>query len=176
MHDAAPVSSAIARIDNIFASSFARKRCHLSEGQAVSDNNASNAVSRCRTRARRTLPVHYHLRKPVRTDRGCLGRWPAAWGITLCERKTSKRSVDSGHYQSTAQAYELELGETVPALAMALVANRPRLVDLDSLSKVSLIAERQMRYRRQALVLKHFLFRQGCAAPLLILRTAAIGA
>ena len=70
---------------------------------------------------------------------------------------------------------EVELQEVVDRVFAAVERSRARLVVLDSLSEMRLLARDPLRFRRQILALKHFFASRGCTALLLDDKTAPEG-
>jgi circadian clock protein KaiC len=70
---------------------------------------------------------------------------------------------------------EVELQEVVDRVFAAVERSRARLVVLDSLSEMRLLARDPLRFRRQILALKHFFASRGCTVLLLDDKTAPEG-
>ena len=70
---------------------------------------------------------------------------------------------------------EVELQEVVDRVFGAVEQSRARLVVLDSLSEMRLLARDPLRFRRQILALKHFFASRGCTVLLLDDKTAPEG-
>jgi circadian clock protein KaiC len=70
---------------------------------------------------------------------------------------------------------EVELQEVVDRVFAAVERSGARLVVLDSLSEMRLLARDPLRFRRQILALKHFFASRGCTALLLDDKTAPEG-
>ena len=70
---------------------------------------------------------------------------------------------------------EVELQEVVDRVFGAVERSRARLVVLDSLSEMRLLARDPLRFRRQILALKHFFASRGCTVLLLDDKTAPEG-
>ncbi|MCW2241194.1 ATPase domain-containing protein [Azospirillum canadense] len=64
--------------------------------------------------------------------------------------------------QSVLYPSEVELGETMRLITDRIEADNPDLVVIDSLSELRLLAQDQLRYRRQILALKQFLQGRRC--------------
>ena len=166
--DAAPVTSGLASLDYILGGGFASNRCHLIEGQPGSGKTtlAMQFLIAGRGRGERCLFITisespFELTQVARTHGLSLD------GIELHECVPPELSLDPEQYQSVVHASELELGETVQSVMAAVIASKPTLVVLDSLSEVRLLAHGALRYRRQVLALKHFFFQQNCTVLLL---------
>jgi circadian clock protein KaiC len=69
---------------------------------------------------------------------------------------------------------EMELGETTEALIAAVNEHRPQRLVIDSLSELRLIAQHNLRYRRQILALKQFFGGHACTVLVLDDRTGGI--
>ena len=70
---------------------------------------------------------------------------------------------------------EVELQEVIDRVFAAVERSRARLVVLDSLSEMRLLARDPLRFRRQILALKHFFASRGCTVLLLDDKTAPEG-
>ena len=70
---------------------------------------------------------------------------------------------------------EVELQEVIDRVFSAVERSRARLVVLDSLSEMRLLARDPLRFRRQILALKHFFAARGCTVLLLDDKTAPEG-
>src|SRR5688500_2993765 len=70
---------------------------------------------------------------------------------------------------------EVELQEVIDRVFAAVEQSGARLVVLDSLSEMRLLARDPLRFRRQILALKHFFASRGCTALLLDDKTAPEG-
>lgn len=87
--------------------------------------------------------------------------------VTIMEVVPPESLLDSAHEQSLLYSSDLELGETTRRIFEAVERVKPKLVVLDSLSEVRLLAQGSLRYRRQILSLKHYFARQGATVLLL---------
>ncbi|MGQ9368418.1 ATPase domain-containing protein [Azospirillum sp. ST 5-10] len=86
-------------------------------------------------------------------------------GIGIFELVPLEAQVD--RQQSVLYPSEVELGETMRLITERIAADDPDLVVVDSLSELRLLAQDQLRYRRQILALKQFL--QGRRVTTLVL-------
>ncbi len=166
--DASPVTSGLASLDYILGGGFAGNRCHLIEGEPGSGKTtlAMQFLIAGQARGERCLFITisespFELIQVAGTHGFSLD------GVELFECVPPELSLDPEQYQSVVHAAELELGETVRAIMAAVIASKPTLVVLDSLSEVRLLAQGALRYRRQVLALKHFFFQQGCTVLML---------
>ncbi|MBC7506302.1 MAG: AAA family ATPase [Sandarakinorhabdus sp.] len=166
--DAAPVTSGLASLDYILGGGYAWNRCHLVEGQPGSGKTtlAMQFLIAGRDRGERCLFITIS-ESPFELMQVAQAHGLSLDGITLHECAQSELSLDPEQYQSVVHASELELGETVREVMAAVIASKPSLIVLDSLSDVRLLAEGDMRYRRQVLALKHFFFQHQCTVLLL---------
>ena len=162
------VTTGLASLDDILTGGYARNRCHLLEGQPGSGKTtlALQFLIAGQARGEKCLFITIsesprELRQVARTHGLDLT------GIELFECVPPELSLDTENYQSVMNASDLELGETVGSVMAAVVAAKPTLVVLDSLSEVRLLAQGALRYRRQVLALKHFFHQHGCTALLL---------
>jgi circadian clock protein KaiC len=95
-------------------------------------------------------------------------------GIELFEL-LSNEGLGPESEQSILHPSEIELGETVRGVISAVERIKPKRVVFDSLSEMRLLAQNQLRYRRQVLALKKFFADQGCTVLLLDDRTSRDG-
>ena len=84
--------------------------------------------------------------------------------IEIFELVPPELSLDPEREQSIVYASDLELGETVRLVMEEVERLGPSRIVFDSLSEIRLLAQGSLRYRRQALALKHFLARRRCTA------------
>ena len=75
--------------------------------------------------------------------------------------------LDPDEQQSILYSSDLELGETTQQIMDTVDRIQPKLMVLDSLSEIRLLAQNSLRYRRQLLGLKHILAKRGITVLLL---------
>jgi circadian clock protein KaiC len=88
-------------------------------------------------------------------------------GVDIYELVPPELSLDPAQEQSVIYTADLELGETVRMVVAELERIRPSRVVFDSLADIRLLAQSELRYRRQILALKHYLSRHGATTLLL---------
>ncbi len=93
--------------------------------------------------------------------------WSLDDGIDIFELVPPESLLDEKQQQSLLYSSDLELGETTTRIFEAMERSKPKRVVLDSLSEIRLLAQSSLRYRRQILVLKHYLGRRDVTVLLL---------
>ncbi|HWI85329.1 MAG TPA: ATPase domain-containing protein [Sphingomonas sp.] len=88
-------------------------------------------------------------------------------GIDIFELMPQEDLLDEKLQQSLLYSSDLELGETTKRIVELFEQVKPERVVLDSLSELMLLAQGQLRFRRQILVLKHYFSRQGATVLML---------
>ncbi len=88
-------------------------------------------------------------------------------GIEVCELIPPENLLDEQQQQSLLYSSDLELGETTRRIFEVFERVRPSRLVLDSLSEIRLLAQGQLRYRRQVLALKHYFAKQNVTVILL---------
>lgn len=157
------VSTGIASLDAILAGGYARRRTHLIEGRPGSGKTtlalqflaAGNAVGErgmyiTLSESREEL---LHVARTHSLD---------LTNVEIRELVPPELALSSGMEQSVVFSSDLELNETIDLVMEAVAEVNPVRVVFDSLSEVRLLAQEPLRYRRQALALKHFLTQLGC--------------
>ncbi len=86
-------------------------------------------------------------------------------GIGIFELVPLEAQLD--RQQSVLYPSEVELGETMRLITERIEADEPDLVVIDSLSELRLLAQDQLRYRRQILALKQYLQGRQCTTLVL---------
>ena len=92
--------------------------------------------------------------------------------IPIFELIPSEESLDPDAQVMMFHSSEVELGETTRAVLTEVDRLRPTRVVFDSLSELRLLAQSQLRYRRQVLALKQFFTGRHCTVLLLDDHTA----
>lgn len=87
-------------------------------------------------------------------------------GISIAEM-VPEDSFAEDHEQTLLHPSEVELGETLRVIMAKVESLRPSRIIIDSLSELRLLAQTQVRYRRQILALKHFFATRRCTVLLL---------
>ncbi len=93
--------------------------------------------------------------------------WSLDHRIEVFELTPPESLLDPDQQQSLLYSSDLELGETTTLILKAVERTRPKLLVLDSLSEIRLLAQSSLRYRRQVLALKHYFARAGTTVVLL---------
>jgi circadian clock protein KaiC len=172
MADSSVACTGIAGLDDILRGGFPRGRLMLIEGDP--------GVGKT------TLALQYLLDGVGRGER-CLY-------VTLSETREELREVASSHGLSLEgleifelsppdalsgedentlfHPSEIELAETTRAVVNLCTRLEPQRVVFDSLSEIRLLAQSQLRYRREILALKQYFSNRSCTVLLLDDRTA----
>lgn len=87
--------------------------------------------------------------------------------INICELIPSEGNLSAEAQLTVFNPSELELGETTEAMIAVIEKYNPRRIVLDSLSELRLVAQNQLRYRRQILGLKQYFAGKACTVLLL---------
>jgi len=93
--------------------------------------------------------------------------WPLRRDIEIFELQPPESVLDPDEQQSILYSSDLELGETTQQILEAVERVKPKLMVLDSLSEIRLLAQSSLRYRRQLLGLKHILAKRGITVLML---------
>lgn len=88
-------------------------------------------------------------------------------GVEVVEIRPSEASLHSESQYTVFSPAEVELGQTIREILEAVERGRPGRVVLDSLSELRLLAESNLRYRRQVLALKRWFTARGATAIVL---------
>lgn len=88
-------------------------------------------------------------------------------GIEIFEVIPPESLLDENQQQSLLYSSDLELGETTRQIFSTIERINPSRVVLDSLSEIRLLAGASLRYRRQVLVMKHYLARNAATVLML---------
>jgi circadian clock protein KaiC len=87
--------------------------------------------------------------------------WSLPDEIEIFELQPPESILDPDQQQTILYSSDLELGETTKSIIDAVERVNPKLIVLDSLSEIRLLAQSSLRYRRQLLALKHLLAKRG---------------
>jgi circadian clock protein KaiC len=93
--------------------------------------------------------------------------WVVPPEVEVFEVVPPQSLLDANQQQSLLYSSDLELGETTRAIFEAFERSRPSRVVLDSLSEISLLAQSNLRFRRQILALKHYFSQRGATVMIL---------
>lgn len=85
--------------------------------------------------------------------------WEVPKLVTFVEVVPAESLLDADQHQTLLYSSDLELGETTTKIFQAFEKHKPKLVVIDSLSEIRLLAQSSLRYRRQILALKHYFSR-----------------
>src|SRR6187431_322341 len=87
--------------------------------------------------------------------------------LHVCELIPSEANLSADAQLTVFNPSELELGETTEAMLAAVDKHKPQRIVIDSLSELRLVAQNQLRYRRQVLALKQFFAGRDCTVLML---------
>ena len=93
--------------------------------------------------------------------------WDLGENFEIFELVPPESLLDENQQQSLLYSSDLELGETTKRIFEVIDRVKPDRVVIDSLSEIRLLAQGQLRYRRQILALKHYLSRQKATVMML---------
>ena len=93
--------------------------------------------------------------------------WTIGEGLEIFELQPPESVLDPDQQQTILYSSDLELGETTKQILDAVERVNPKLMVLDSLSEIRLLAQSSLRYRRQLLALKHLLAKRGMTVLML---------
>lgn len=150
-------------LDHILAGGYAAGRVHLLEGRPGSGKTTLALQFLMAARERGERPLYITLsegRDELEQGAGSHG-WSLE-GVDIYELIPPELSLDPSQQQSVVYSSDLELGETVQLVMDHVEKLKPSCVVFDSLSDIRLLAGSPLRYRRQALALKHFFAKIGC--------------
>ena len=150
-------------LDGILAGGYAAGRVHLLEGRPGSGKTtlAMQFLMAARDRGEMALYVTLSEGRDELQQSADSHGWSLD-GVEIYELVPPELSLDSSQEQSVVYSSDLELGETVQFVMDEVERMRPTCVVFDSLSDIRLLAGGALRYRRQALALKHFFSQRGC--------------
>lgn len=96
-------------------------------------------------------------------------------GIKIVEVIASEESLKPDARYTMYHPSEVELGETIRAVIAEAEQARPARLVFDSMSELRLLAQNQLRYRRQILALKQFFARRRCTVLFIDDKTGDMG-
>ena len=83
-------------------------------------------------------------------------------GVEILELIVTDENLSPDSNYTMFHPSEVELTETTRAILTAAERSKPTRVVLDSVGELRMLAQSQLRYRRQILALKHFFAKDGC--------------
>ena len=162
------VPTGISGLDYILNGGYAANRVHLIEGRPGTGKTTMAmqfliaGASRGAACLYLTFSETAHELRSVAQSHGL-----SLDGIEIIELFSPELNPGAEQGQSIMYAADLELGETVRLVMDTIIGAAPSLVVIDSLSEIRLLAQSQLRYRREILALKQFFFLQGCTVLML---------
>jgi circadian clock protein KaiC len=158
----------IAGLDDVTAGGLARGRLFLLEGNPGTGKTtiATQFLMAGAAAGERGLYITLSETEEEFRDGAKSHGWDLA-GIDIFELIPPENLLDEEQQQSLLYSSDLELGETTKRIFHAFEKANPDRVVLDSLSEIMLLAQSQLRFRRQTLALKHYFSRRGATVLML---------
>ena len=166
-------ATGIPGLDDILGGGFARGRLFLLEG-APGSGKTTLALQFLIEGARRGESVLYVTLSESREELDAVAE-SHGWeldGIEVRELNTAPPSFDTDHQYTMFHPSEVELAETLKAIALDAERVKPARVVFDSLSELRLLAGSPLQYRRQILALKQYFGKRKATLLLLDDQTA----
>jgi circadian clock protein KaiC len=159
----------IGGLDDILSGGFAPGRLFLLEGNPGTGKTtmALQFLLEGLKTKQRVLYVTLSETQEELIDTAASHGWTLSDEIEILELQPPESVLDPDEQQSLLYSSDLELGETTQQILTAVERVKPKLMVLDSLSEIRLLAQSSLRYRRQLLGLKHILAKRGITVMLL---------
>lgn len=164
---ASNVSTGVQGLDDILAGGLPAGRLYVVEG-APGAGKTTLALQFLQEGVRLGEPSLYVALSETRAELDGVAsshRWDLQ-GIQMMEITPSDSLQPEADY-TLFHASEMELADTVRRILTEVEQLQPRRLVIDSLSELRMLARDPIRYRRQILVLKHFLAGRGCTTLVL---------
>lgn len=163
LQEAGPVTSGLPALDYILRGGYAANRIHLIEGEPGAGKTTLGLqfLLEGKARGERSLYITLSEGRDELINVARTHGWDID-GIDIFELVPPELSLDPEREQSILYASDLELGETVQLVMDEVTRSAPMRVVFDSLSEIRLLAQGQLRFRRQVLALKHFFASCNC--------------
>jgi circadian clock protein KaiC len=161
--DVSGVPTGSAALDHILNGGYAKGRVHLLEGRPGSGKTTLAMQFLMAARERGETPLYITLSegRDELLEAASAHGWSLD-GLNIYELIPPELSLDPSQQQSVVYSSDLELGETVQLVMEEVQRVQPSCV----VSDIRLLAGNSLRYRRQALALKHFFAKRACTAVL----------
>ncbi len=168
-----PLATGIRGLDEVLHGGLIQNRIYLVDG-APGSGKTTLSLQFLMEGARRGERVLYitlseteaELRESARSHGWSLE------GIRIGEFIPGDDTLRKGSELTMYHSSEVELGETLRDILGAIEAQKPNRVIIDALSELRLLAESDLRYRRQLLALKRFFMNRACTVLMLDDRSA----
>ncbi|SMH39435.1 ATPase domain-containing protein [Azospirillum agricola] len=162
----AKLQTGIPEFDTILRGGLPRERLHLLEGAPGTGKTtiAMQFLLQGRKDGKRCLYVTLSESTQELVSAAASHGWSLD-GIGIVNLVPLEAQLD--RQQSVLYTSEVELGETMRLITDRIESDDPELVVIDSLSELRLLAQDQLRYRRQLLALKQFLQGRSCTTLVL---------
>jgi circadian clock protein KaiC len=155
-------------LDNVLGGGLARNRLHLIEG-SPGTGKTTVALQFLLTGAEQGDTGLYVTLAETRQELrdGAASHGWSIDSIEVLELVPPESVLDPEQHQSLLYSSDLELGEAIQRIFVAIDRLKPNRVVIDSLSEIRLLAQSSLRYRRQMLALKHFFARHDSTVMVL---------
>lgn len=157
------ISSGLASLDYILAGGYGYNRIHLIEGEPGSGKTTLGLqfLLEGAKQGERCLYITLSESRDELLQVAGTHGWDLS-DIDICELVPPELSLDADREQSILYSSDLELGETVRMVMTEVSRAEPSRIVFDSLSEIRLLAQGQLRFRRQLLALKHYFAQRNC--------------
>ncbi len=162
------VSTGSEGLDDILGGGFDANRLYLYEGRPGT-GKTTIALQFLLDGARKGERVLYVTLSETKRELNLVAKrhgWSLA-GIDVFELVPPETTLDPERQLTVFHPAETELSETTALVFKEVERINPTRVVFDSLSELRLLAQNQLRYRRQVLALKHYFANRDCTVVLL---------
>jgi circadian clock protein KaiC len=156
-------------LDNILSGGLTRGRVFLLEGSPGTGKTtiALQFLLEGLRNKQRVLYITLSETREELTSTAVSHGWTLSDEVGILELQPPESALDPDEQQTILYSADLELGETIKQILDAIDRIDPKLLVIDSLSEIRLLAQNSLRYRRQLLALKHIFAKRGLTALLL---------
>jgi circadian clock protein KaiC len=162
------LATGIAGLDEVLHGGLMANRIYLVDGNPGS-GKTTLSLQFLREGVRRGEPVLYvtlsETEAELRASAAAHG-WDLE-GVQIGEFIPSDDALRKGSELTMYHSSEVELGETLRDILETIEEKQPKRVIIDALSELRLLAESDLRYRRQLLALKRFFMNRACTVLML---------
>lgn len=156
-------------LDDVLSGGFARGRLFLLEGNPGTGKTtiALQFLLQGSKAKERGLYITLSETKEELLNTAASHGWTLNDELEIFELQPPDSVLNPDEQQSILYSSDLELGETTQHILKAVDRVNPKLLVLDSLLEICLLAHSSLRYRRQLLALKHVFAKRGITVLLL---------